>query len=361
MKKLVMAMAASHAAAALFAPAVIIPGRAAERAIRAYLDTPTAVADIIVPEIFNPYYRELSTKSNAFWASGLVQNVDGLNFGENGGALIQMPYFKALSERAQLLDDTTDLAIKKIATGQDVAVQHARAIVYGSTDLAKALAGADPMAAIGAGIAGNWSMEFNLQLIATLKGATAALLAESPDVNSLDISGLSGSLAYIDGDSFVDAGQTLGDAKFKISAVGMHSATEAWLRKNDMIDDIPDSEGKSTLPFFQGKRVIVDDDFPVNAGVYDTFLFGEGAVGFGEGSPKVPTEDGREPLLGGGQSYIVTRRHYVLHPRGIKWDPASGVPALLTPSDTELEDGGNWARVWDPKNVRIILLRHKIG
>lgn len=324
-------------------------------------DTPTSLADVIVPEIFNPYFRELSTRVNAFFTSGIIAPVPDLNFGARGGVQIQMPFWKALGERAQLLDDTQDLEIKKIDVEQDVAVQHARALVYGGTDLAAALAGDDPMDAVAAGIAENWSMEFNMQLIATLKGAMGALLAESPDVNSLDISGLSGSAAYIDAASFIDASQTLGDARARVSGVLMHSAVNSWLAKNDLIEYIPDSEGNLSIPTFMGKRVIEDDANEPANGVYNTYLFGPGAIGWGEGDPKVPTETGREPLLGGGQEYLVTRRHYVLHPRGIKWDPGSGVPASVTPSDTELANAANWTRVYEPKNIRIVLFKHAIG
>lgn len=330
-------------------------------------DTPVALADVIIPEIFNPYFREMTTRINAFFQAGIVQEVPELNFGDRGGTHIQMPFWQALGERAQLLDDTVDLEIKKVGTAQDSAVQHARALVYGGTDLSAALAGSDPMDAIAAGIAENWSYEFNMQLISTLKGAMGALLAESPDVNALDISGLSGLAANIDGASFIDAGQTLGDAKDRVAGVLMHSAVEAYLAKNDLIDYIQESEGSPRVPFFMTKRVIVDDAAaPTPTGspaedVYDTYLFGPGAIGYGEGNPKVPSETGRKELTGGGQDFLVTRRHYVLHPRGIKWAPASGVPAKLTPSDTELEGTGNWTRVYEPKNIRMVLFRHKIG
>jgi hypothetical protein len=324
-------------------------------------DTPTALADVIVPERFNPYFRELTTRVNAFFRSGIVTNVPDLTFGNQGGTEINMPFWQALAECAQLLDDTDDLEIRKVTTGQDKAVQHARALVYGGTDLSAALAGDDAMAAVAAGIAENWSGELNYQLIATLKGAMGALLAESPDVNALDISGLSGAAAIIDGSSFIDAAQMLGDKKDQISGVLMHSAVEALLAKNNLIDTIRDSDGQIVMKTFMGKEVIVDDANEGATGVYNTYLFGPGAIGFAEGSPKVPTETARDPLKNGGQEYLVTRRHYVLHPRGIKWDPGSGVPSKPTPSDTELADAANWSRVYSAKNVRIVLLKHKIA
>lgn len=324
-------------------------------------DTPTMLADVIVPEVFNPYFRELSTRVNAFWQSGIVATVPDLTFGDRGGVQIHMPFWQALGERAQLLDDTQDLEIRKVDSAQDVAVQHARALVYGATDLAAALAGDDPMDAVAAGLAENWSAEFNFTLIATLKGAMGALFAESPDVNALDISGLSGSAAYIDGASFIDAAGTLGDARSRVSGVLMHSAVNSWLAKNDLIEYMPDSEGNLTIPTFMGKRVIEDDANTPDAGVYTTYLFGAGAIGFGEGSPKVPTATDRDELKGGGQEFMVSRRHFVLHPRGIAWDPSSGVPASVTPSDAELANAANWTRVYEPKNIRIVAFKHRIG
>jgi hypothetical protein len=64
----------------------------------------------------------------------------------------------------------------------------------------------------------------------------------------------------------VDATVKLGDRGDRLTAVAMHSATEAAVRKLDLIDFIPDSEGKEKIKTFQGRRVIVDDTLPVRAG-----------------------------------------------------------------------------------------------
>lgn len=320
-------------------------------------DDPTKVSDIIVPEIFNPYMQEKSVEVNAFFQSGIVEPVADLNFGSRGGLSIEMPFWKNLGERAQLLDDDYDLEIKKIQVGQDTAVQHARALVYGATDLAAALAGDDPMTVIGDQIAANWSMEFNHILLATVRGAMTNVTS-----NTLDISALSGAAAYMDGASFIDATQLLGDHKEQIQGIAMHSAVEASLAKADLLETVRDSEGKEVMKTFMSKRVIVDDILAsTSGGIYDTLLFGPGAIGWGEGAPKVPTETGRAPLTNGGQEYLVSRRHFVLHARGIRWTPISGVPAKKTPSDAELSNGSNWTQVYNQKNIRIVRFRHKIG
>ncbi len=41
-------------------------------------DTPTKLEDVIVPEVFIPYFREASTRVNAFFASGVVAAVPDL-------------------------------------------------------------------------------------------------------------------------------------------------------------------------------------------------------------------------------------------------------------------------------------------
>lgn len=322
-------------------------------------DTPTKVADVIQPEIFLPYVQEQSLRQNTFYTSGILAPVPDLNFGSRGGLTIEMPFWKQLGERAQLLDDDYDLEIKKIQSGQDTAVQHARALVYGATDLAAAMAGEDPMRLIGDGIAENWSSEFNYMLIASLQGAMAT--AGVAD-NTHNISALSGAAAFIDGASFIDAAQKLGAFKDRIAGIAMHSAVEAHLAKQDLIETVRDSEGNMLMKTFMQKRVVVDDALaPTTAGVYTSYMFGPGAVGWGEGSPKVPVETDRNPLINGGQEYLVSRRHFVIHPRGIRWTPQSGVPAKMTPSDAELANSANWTAVYQPDNIRIVRFIHKIA
>lgn len=318
----------------------------------------TVLADVIVPEIYRPYVVEKTAQLSAFWQSGIVQSVPELNVGE-GGSEVNMPFWQDLQGNDQIISTTTNLTVGAIEAGKDVAVVNARALVYGAKDLAGALAGSDPLEAIGDLMADKWQRSFQAMLIAILNGAMGALAAESPIVNTLDISALSGDAGVIDADSFIDAGGSLGDAEGKLTSMAVHSATLRRLRKLDLIDFIMDSEMKPTIPVYGGKRVIVDDGMPVSNGVYTTYLFGTGAIGYGEGNPKVPVETERNALIGGGEEYLVERRHVVLHPRGVKWNPISGVPALDTPSNVELANPANWVRVWEPKNIRIVRFKHR--
>lgn len=309
----------------------------------------------VIPEIFLPYMIEKTSEKSEFGASGVIQAMPELKIPETGGDIVTMPFWQDLAGASQLLDSSTDLNVAKFTSSTDKAVLHGRALVYGATDFAAALAGSDPIKALADLYAAKWAREWQAILIQILAGAMAVVTD-----NVLDISGLSGAAALFDGASFVDANQKMGDCKDKLVAVAMHSAVEALIAKTDQIDYIKDSDGKLLYKEYQGKRVIIDDGMPVSNGVYTTYLFGLGAVGYAEGTPKKALEVSREPLRNGGEEYLISRRHFVLHPRGIKWDPASGVPAKDVPSNAECADSGNWTQAYESQNIRIVQFKHRV-
>lgn len=313
----------------------------------------TVLDDVIVPEVFNPYVIRRTAELSAFWTSGLVGTVSDLALG-GGGSEVQMPFWEDLAGEDQILTTDANLNVGNIQASKDVAVVNARALVYGAKDLAGALAGDDPMEAIGDLVAAKWARRMQVALISIFNGSMGALAAEP--VNTLDISGLAGAAAVFDGEAFIDALGQLGDAETKLTAIAVHSATYRLMKKQGLIEFIREFEGAEAIPYYMGKRVIVDDGMPVSDGVYTTALFGEGAIGYAEGTPKVPSETERNALVGGGEEILVSRRHFILHPRGIAW---GGTPAADTPSNTELADADNWSRVYEPKNVRIVRFLHR--
>ncbi|HPE48707.1 MAG TPA: hypothetical protein PLR76_09925 [Hyphomonas sp.] len=333
-------------------------------------DTPTALADVIVPEVFNPYVVQKSIERSAFFQSGVItdmrsvpgvaEQMMGADPGiDGGGTTVNLPFFNDLDGDSEVLDDTADLTINKITTGKDVAAKLMRAKVFGATDLAADLAGADPMMAIGDRFADYWTREYQTILFKVLAGTINSTVIAA---NVSDISALSGALAYFDGEAFIDACGKLGDRQDELAMTAVHSDTYNYMKKQDLIDFVKPSEAADAIPFYQNKRVIVDDGCPkASGGIYTTYLFGQGAVAWAAGSPKVPTEPGREPLKGGGQSYLVNRNKFLMHIRGIKWAPGSGVPAKPTPSNAELAASGNWSRVYDAKNIRVVAFKHKLG
>ena len=100
---------------------------------------------------------------------------------------------------------------------------------------------------------------------------------------------------------------------------------------------------------------------PKDGDVYTSYLFGPGAIGFKEGLAKKPIAVKRDELKGGGMEYLVHRRHFTMHCRGISWTPQANVPAKQVPSNAECADIANYTRVFDPKEIRVVQFKHKLA
>jgi len=319
--------------------------------------TKTIISDVIVPEVFNPYVIERTAELSAFYQSGIIaRNPELDRLASSGGKLINMPFWEDLEGDDEVLSDTTALTVDKITAKQDVAALLTRGKAWSVNDLAKALSGDDPLAAIGDLVAEYWARRFQAILIKTLDGIFGNAATKMND-NKHDISNGSGGAAVIDAKTAVDAIYKLGDNADKLTGFAMHSATVAKLTKDDLIENIPPSEGKSAIRTFLGKPVVVDDSLPVSNGVYTTYIFGAGAFGWGEGGAPVPVETARDALA--GDDILIHRRHFILHPRGVAFK--NNVVTRATPSNTELANPQNWERVYEPKNVRIVQFKHRLA
>ncbi len=331
----------------------------------------TAVADIIIPTEFERYAIERTAALSAFVQSGIVEHAPEFDvLAAGGGREVMMPFWKDLTATRQLLSDSATLAVNKIGSDKDIARIQNDAQVWSVNHLAKVVSGDDPMQAIIDLVGDYWARVDQTLVVSSLKGifASASMAGNKLAIASESIAGQSAT-TRLNGSTFVDATVKLGDRGDRLTAVALHSATEAALRKLDLIDFVPDSEGKAQIKTFQGRRVIVDDNLPTRAGttdgvVYTSYLFGPGAFARGV----APLESA--PLQGGqgtegveiarvpldSDTVLINRRRYILHPRGVKFTSAS--VAGDTPTNAELETGTNWTRVFENKNVRMVAIDH---
>lgn len=316
------------------------------------------VADILVPDIWLPYMQEKTAEKSALFQSGIITQNDQLNeIARGGGNTANMPFFQDLTGDSEVLADNAPLSVNKITTGKDVAVKHFRGKAWGANDLAGALAGADPMAAMADLVAEWWSRDMQKNLIATLKGifAAASMSGHVHDVAIEDGNNATDD-NKISADTTIDAFDLLGDEIEALTAIGMHSRLYNRLLKQDLIEFEQPSEQGKPIQRYLGRRVIVDDNCPRVAGStsgykYTSYLFGAGVIGYGEGNPETPVETDRDSLA--GEDYLINRRHFILHPGGVKW---KGTPAGESPTNVELAVGTNWERVYEVKNVKIVAL-----
>ena len=326
----------------------------------------TRVADILVPAVWIPYVEERTTYTSRLVASGIVvpdSQLDAL--AAAGGKLINMPFFQDLSGDDEILGTGTgatnsSLTPDNMSTSKDIAVLHMRGKAWGVEDISAALAGADPMAALGNMVADFWNRKEQNLLISTLTGVFLANAASNSGDQIKDVSislhgaTVAGTANKIDGDVVIDAMTKLGDMANKLTALCMHSVPFSRLQKNNLIDYVEESEAKIKIPYYMGKEVIVDDLCPAVAGgtntVYTTYLFGPGAIGRGNGMAPTPVETDRNSLA--GIDLLIHRRHFLLHPRGVRFQ--SSAIAGQSPTNLEMAEAAQWRRVYQKKNIRLV-------
>ena len=331
----------------------------------------TSLADIIIPTEFEKYAIERTAQLSVFVQSGIIEHAPEFDvLAAGGGRTAEMPFWKDLTAPRQLLSDSGTLTVNKITSDKDTARIHNDGQVWSVNHLAKVISGDDPMQAILDLVGDYWARIDQGLVISSLKGVFAAstMSGNKLSIASETITG-SSATTRLNGSTFVDATVKLGDRGDRLTAIAMHSDTEAALRKLDLIDFIPDSEGKAQIKSFQGRRVVVDDTLPTRSGttdglVYSSYLFGPGAFGKGAapldsaplqgGTGTEGVETARVPL--DSDSILINRRRYILHPRGVRFTSAS--VAGDSPTNAELENGANWTRVFENKNVRIVAIDH---
>ena len=336
----------------------------------------TKLSDVIVPELFNPYVIKQTMEKSALFQCGIVKNdavFDAL--ASEAAPIHNMPFFEDLTGDAEQIIEDADLTPEKITSNKDVSCTIRRAKMWAATDLSAALAGSDPMAAIGTLVAKYWARQMQKELISVLKGVfgtyndgeggTGGTNITPFSAHILDLTKQSTAAAKkISASAFIDALQLLGDAQETLTGFVMDSATKSCLKKQNLLETERDSNSVE-FNTYQDRRVIVDDNCPVEgsgaSAVHTAYIFGEGAVALGNGSPVgfVPTEVDRDKKKGSGIDFLINRKTFILHPRGVKWTDA--VRANTEgPSRAELENPQNWLPVYELKQIPIVAFKYLI-
>lgn len=331
----------------------------------------TRVADIIVPELFTPYMVKLTEQKSRLIRSGAVATDETLNtFLAGGGLTVHSPSFRDLDDDAENVgtDDPAVLSFAgKIVAQQEIAVRLSRNHSWSTMDLTKALAGVDPAEAIAQLVSGYWARRMQAVFLATMKGVFANNDAATDAYHTQydlrhDISGASfaDGVTNFSGAAVVDTAVTSGDSMDNLSMIMMHSIVYARAQKNNMIDFVEDSETKIKIATFLGREVIVDDGMPNTGGVFETWMFGAGALRVGQGSPKVPTATDRDEKAGNGSGMetLHSRVEWAFHPEGhayIGTSPVGG-PSNATTANN-LGNAGSWRRAFkERKQIKVARL-----
>ena len=131
----------------------------------------TKIADVIVPELFNPYVINRTMELCALVQSGIIVNSPEFDrLASEAARTHNMPFFEDLTGDSESTLEDVKMTPAKIGSNKDVSTTLLRQKMWGSTNLSAALAGADPMKAIGDLVAGFWARDMQKELIALLAG-----------------------------------------------------------------------------------------------------------------------------------------------------------------------------------------------
>lgn len=310
----------------------------------------TQLADIFVGD----YYADLapvnSPEKTAVFESGIIVKSPELDaIASNGQGTAEIAYWQDLDadEEPNISNDNPD-DLGEVGKAEQGSMR-ARTLYlnkgYGVADLTTELARTEPMQHIRNRFGTYWTRRWQRYLLGAARGIIASNIANDAGDMVVDAG------ATISAGAFQDAAFTSGDAADVFSAIGVHSVVMNQMVKQDLIEYLRDSDGKIILATYLGKPVFMDDSLVYSAGRYLSVFFGQGAFGYGEGTPANPVELERKPSggNGGGAEVLWERKTMILQPAGFSWKGSEN--RNLSPTATQYAAAANWERVFDRKQV----------
>lgn len=321
----------------------------------------TRLTDVFVPELVAPYDSLDSLSKNTFINSGVgVFNpkLTALMDATSGGSKIIMPFWNPITEDEPNVgsdDPATKSTPVKTSAGTEIASKTFLNKSFSAMQLTSILAGSDPMTDIMNKIEQYWNYVLNARMLNAAAGIIADSVANHDSDLVLDISANTGAegVFKVDADTIIQACGYLGDRQSNMKVIAMHPVVYTNLRRQNLIDNVKDSDNNTLFEVYGNMRVLVDNAMPVVnlAGSkvgYHTYIFGDGVFSIGSGYPGVQEEVEWKPDAGNGmgEEVLYTRRCFVTHPNYYSVKVADTNAGMTY---AQLAAAGSWERVVDDR------------
>lgn len=288
------------------------------------------------------------------------QRIKDLLSTQTGSFYGTMPIFGRIDGDALNYDGSTDITATSMETFEQSVIAVGRAKAWVERDFSVDItAGVDFMDEVGKQVATYWDDIDTGIVMAILKGVFAMTGAKNADFVTAHTHDISA-----EGEGLISATtlntaiqKASGDKRAKFGLVFMHSAVATNLENLNLLTFLTQTDANGIqrplpLAHWNGRLVIVDDGMPVETdetgALYTTYIFGEGAFDFADLGVEVPYEMGRDPAKNGGQTTLYSRKRVCYAPYGITFTKKS--VATQSPTNAELENGGNWALINNGKS-----------
>lgn len=324
-------------------------------------------------EVFSGMMQESDFWRNEIAASGVVaQDASIMNLIGSHGNVATLPIYKPLNVfengmAALNNDGMTDNTPVEISGGKQTCMLIQRMKAFKAKDFTKELTGADPMTHIKNKIQNYYIQVWENEL---MNIASAILNVSGLSDHVTDLSVTTGTVAEkncIADTTMIDAEQAaLGDMAGGLGLAIMHSKIFAAYRKMNLIDYAKYTVGNAirediNLPTINGKAVLVTDYYTADTSVagfpvYKTYLFGEGAfLSCDKTNYENQYTTDYDPETSAGIDKFYTKQGKVLHPNGLSL--AVDNIEKESPTQVELGTAANWALKFNPKNVKIGMIK----
>ncbi|QFR58923.1 capsid protein [Salmonella virus VSiA] len=345
----------------------------------------TTIGDIVTGNepVLLSYMTQDPVEKTAFFESGILTPTPyAAEIARGSSNLANIPFWKAIDTSIE--PNYSNDVYQDIATPRNVQTGEMMARVaylnegFGQADLTVELTSQNPLQSVANRLDNFWQRQAQRRLIATALGLYNDNVAATDEYHTQNdmVVDVSATLGF-DAGAFIDATQTMGDALMGstgevLGAIAMHSFVYGQARKANLIDFIRDADNNTMFATYQGYRVVVDDSMTVVGTGTDrkfiSIIFGNGAIGYGEGTPTNPLEYEREASRGngGGVETLWTRKTWLLHPLGYSFTSAvitgnGSETSARSASWQDLANATNWNRVVERKHVPIAFLVTGVG
>lgn len=325
----------------------------------------THLSDLIIPEVFGKYVVNQIIKTNRFVQSGILTPDPDLGpHLLEAGTRINIPFLNDLYGDPDNWVDDEDIAVNSLTSGKQMGIKFYQTKAFGYTYLSQLISGAPVQETIGNRFAAFWTRADQKTLIKVLQGVMGVENVANSKV--YDQTKISPSEPLFGAKGFTGAIGLMGDLQdTTFGAIAVNSSTYALMKVQGLIETIQPQNGVAPFEAYNGMRIVLDDDIPVDLTdktkpVSTSYIFGPGAVRYSTNMQA--TQTFYLPLKNGGTDSIIQKRVGTIHVAGtsVKSDfaPAKSsyptIDELAQPKTWEIVDG------IDPRNIAVVAYKAQL-
>lgn len=324
-------------------------------------------------EVFADMMQESDYWTNPILASGIVrQDATIMDLIGSKGNVATIPMYKPLNIHDNDMgalnnDGETDNTPVTVSGEKQTCMLIQRMKAFKAQDFTKELTGADPLTQVKGKIQNYYTQVWEDELMNIANGVLGVAALSDHVVDLAKTEGTVEAANKINETTLIDAEQqALGDMAGGLGLLIMNSKIFAAYKKLKLVEYDKYTVGNAiqqeiTLPRIGGKLVKVTDYYTVDTSVpgfpvYKTYMFGEGAfLSCDKNNYENQYTTNYDPETTAGVEKFYTKQGKVLHPNGL----SLAVDSIVKDSPTKAELGSqaNWSLKFNPKNVKMGVIK----